>query len=255
MADHPFANILLTGPCNLRCPDCIGRRIGSGIHESTLLRFPLPGLARWTSLVRESGIRQVSLTGVDTEPMLYRHQRALLCHLRSEVSAVQVSLHTNGTRILREPDLFNLYDRATISIPSFRPATYRAMTGASLPLDLEAIVRAAKIPLKVSVLVTSVNQSELPEILERCRGAGVRRVTLRRRHPASGPWNPLPMLRPVGQFGGNPVLDLDGLEVTLWDFARTTLQCLNLFPDGSINEEYLLEKRAHERHRALPNTG
>ena len=44
-------------------------------------------------------------------------------------SRARFSVHTNGARALGRMDVFNLYDRACISFPSFRPATYEKMMG------------------------------------------------------------------------------------------------------------------------------
>lgn len=238
MFEPSFANILLTGPCNLRCPWCIGRQNTS--RQSTLGMFPLPGLEAFAAAAVRSKIRQISLTGIDTEPQLYAHQARLLDFLHKAIPGAQVSLHTNGTQILRDPALFNRYDRATVSVPSFDSATCYAMTGSPKVLDLPAIVAASCVPLKVSILLTRHNAAELPALLTRCKNLGVRRVVLRLLRgggsppPASARW------RHVGVFGGNPVYDVDGVEVTVWDFARTRLRCLTLLPNGRLAANYLL---------------
>lgn len=245
MVTQGFANILLSGPCNLACPDCIGSRLESGVHLSDLDRWPLPGLARFASILLERAIREVSLTGVNTEPMLYRHQPRLLDWLRRSLPGVRISLHTNGTLVLRNPGVFNLYDRATISLPSFRGPTCQAMTGSAHVLDLGRILKVATIPIKISTLVTPANEQELDEILSRCRLLGVRRMVLRKPWQNVGPFEPLRTHAPVRSHGGNPVYDLDGLEVTVWDFHRARLDCINLFADGSVTSDYALARGAH----------
>ena len=245
MNTHGFANILLSGPCNLACPDCIGTRVHSGVRLSNLHRWPLLSLDRFAAVLLERAIREVSLTGVDTEPMLYRHQARLLRWLRAALPGVRVSLHTNGTLVTRHPDVFNLYDRATLSLPSFRPATCLAMTGNAHVLDLETIVALSAIPLKISTLVTRHNQGELGEILDRCRSLGLRRMVLRKPWQSPGAFDPLPDCEPSANFAGNPVYEIDGLEVTVWDFHKATLPCVNLFADGTITTDYELARGAH----------
>lgn len=240
MGDGRFANIVLTGPCNLRCPWCIGRTSTRRSPRSTLDSFPLPGLETFARILLHRQIRQISLTGIDTEPLLYRHQGALLRWLRSSVPGAEVSLHTNGTLILRCLETFHRYDRATISIPSFDPATCRAMTGSARIVDLEAIARVARIPIKVSTLLTSDNQREIPAIVARCRALGVRRIVLRKLQGGGSPAPPTRGWRQTGSFGGNPVFDAGGIEVTVWDFARTSLPCVNLLPDGRCTDDYQL---------------
>ena len=121
------------------------------------------------------------------------------------------------------------------------------MTGSGKVLDLAEIIRAATIPVKVSVLLTEHNFEEVPEIIARCGELGVERMVLRQPYePAaySGPsrWEVLADQDPVGNFAGNPVYQLDGVEVTVWDFIATDLGCINLYSDGSINDEYLLAR-------------
>jgi len=242
--EHAFANILLTGPCNLRCPDCIGGQVRSA-RKSNLHVHPLAGLQAFETILRDAGIRQVSVTGIDTEPMLYRHTQALVDHLRDQVPGVQLSLHTNGTRVLADLATVHAYDRVAISVPSLEPATCRAMTGSARVLDLATIRRRVRIPIKLSVLMTEHNRRELPSLLQSIRTLGYQRVVLRRRYGEANPFNPLSALRPVRSFGGNPVYDLDGLEVTVWDFDNTHLPCVNLFPDGTARGGYLLKEAAN----------
>jgi len=240
MPSPAFANILLSGPCNLRCPHCIGRRVPARFKVFNLDCFPLAGLGRFCDELVERGVREVSLTGVDTDPLLYRHQPRLLAELRRRVPGVRVSLHTNGRLALSQLKEVNLYDRVCLSLPSFEPRTCRAMTGSGRVLDLAAILDKATVPIKVSVLVTDENRAEVPAILERCHALGVRRAVLRRLDGDGRPWDLLPGHEPVALFGENPVYDLRGLEVTVWRFDATALSCLNLFPDGSISDCYRL---------------
>jgi molybdenum cofactor biosynthesis enzyme MoaA len=239
MSTPRFANILLSGPCNLRCPACIGRQLGPA-QPSNLDRFPLAGMERFLRLLRAQAITQVSLTGADTDPLLYRHTAALLVQLRRELPGVQISLHSNGLLALHRLEVFNAFDRATISFPSFSSMTYRAMTGRARPLDLAALLASAEIPIKVSVLLTEHNRAELGELLERCAGLGLRRLVLRAPYGDRAFKDPLAHLTPARRFGGNPVYQLAEMEVTVWDFARSRLDCVNLFSDGRVSEDYLL---------------
>jgi hypothetical protein len=152
--------------------------------------------------------------------------------------------------VLDEPALFNRYDRATISLPSFDPPTCLAMTGSPRVLDLEAIVAVARIPLKISTLLTGHNEAEIPAIVEHCRRLGIRRLVLRKLHGGPSPPAPVAEWSLVGQFGGNPVYDAGGIEVTVWDFEGTHLRCLNLMPDGRLRADYLLARPAGEAERA-----
>jgi hypothetical protein len=46
----------------------------------------------------------------------------------------------------------------------------------------------------------------------------------------------------VWEYRGNPVYDVQGLEVTLWDFDATESASINLFSNGYLSDQYLLAK-------------
>ena len=241
-----FANILLSGRCNLRCPDCIGRLLEP--RPDNLQRFPLAGLRRFCRQLVDERVAEVTVTGTNTDPQLHRHEAELIAYLRRHVPGVRLNLHTNGVLALRRMTTFNRYDRATVSLPSFDPETCEQMTGSARVLPLSEILSAARIPIKISTLVTRANVTQVPDIIARCGQLGVRRMALRRRHAdtngdAKGDARRWPLLsghRPVAHFAGNPVYHVGGVEVTVWDFCRSTLRCLNLFSDGVVSDRYLL---------------
>ncbi len=240
MTTYDFANILFSGPCNQRCPYCIGKLVDPALNQNNLNLFPLRGLDRFAALLRQHGIRQITLSGTNTDPQLYRHEARLIEWLRENLPGVRLSLHTNGQLALQKIDVFNLYDRATISFPSFDPETFFQMTGVRHIPDLAAIVRASRIPIKLSCVLDTANIEQVPEILAHCHQLGIRRVALRELFGRPVPWHPPAALRPNGAYRNNPVYDHQGIQVTLWRFEHTSCTSLNLFADGSISGDYLL---------------
>jgi MoaA/NifB/PqqE/SkfB family radical SAM enzyme len=236
-----FANVLFAGPCNRACPFCIGQRLPDRVNVDNLDVFPPRGIDGLVAVVNEQRVRDVVLTGTISDPQLYRHEARLLAWLRQRLHpSARISLHTNGVLALRKMDVFNRYDRACLSFPSFEPATYERLMGSRRVPDVAAIVRRAAIPVKVSCVVDRANAGELGGFLRRCREIGVRRVVLRRLHGDRREWTLPPGLVRAGSFRGNPVFDLDGLEVTWWDFDASSCQSVNLFPDGTLGTSYLL---------------
>jgi molybdenum cofactor biosynthesis enzyme MoaA len=96
MSHYDFANILFAGPCNLRCPYCIGRQIDPGLNRDNLNDFPLRNLDRFVHLLQSNYVTDIILTGTTTDPQLYRHQTRLLAWLRAQIPGAHVALHTNG---------------------------------------------------------------------------------------------------------------------------------------------------------------
>ncbi len=244
---YDFANILFAGPCNLRCPHCIGRQLDPALSPSNLGEFPPRNLDTFVETLLRCQVHEVVLTGTTTDPQLYRHEARLIAHLRAALPGVRLSLHTNGQLALAKMEVWNLYDRVTISFPSFDSAVYERMTGSHRVPDLAAIVARSRIPVKVSCLVDEPNAGSLAELLAGCQAIGIRRLVLRRLYGDRRHWTLPPVLVPTGAYRGNAVYDFHGMEVTWWEFESTTSTSLNLFSSGLISSEYLLARAAPTR--------
>jgi MoaA/NifB/PqqE/SkfB family radical SAM enzyme len=240
---HDFANILFAGPCNRACPWCIGKLLPESVNVDNLDEFPPRNIERFVDLINTEGIRSVVFTGTVTDPQLYRHEGRLIEWLRQRLHAgARLSVHTNGVLALRKLPVLNAYDTACISFPSFVPETYERMMGSRRVPDLAAIVRAARIPVKVSCVVDGPNVAEIPSFIARCHEIGVRRLVVRRLHGETREWPILRDLPVVGTFRGNRVMQYGGMEVTYWDFADSQCTSINLFADGTIGTSYLLTR-------------
>ena len=238
---YDFANVLFAGPCNRACPFCIGKRVPARANAANLDLFPPRGLDRFVEEVNRHRVREVVFTGTTSDPQLYRHERRLIDLLRERLHGqARLSVHTNGVRALRRIEVFNAYDRACVSFPSFRAGTYEKMMGSRRVPDLAAILAAARIPVKVSCVVNEHNVGEIDAFLAECRRIGVRRVVVRRLYGETREWDILRGLPVVGSFRGNPVMSCGGMEVTYWDFDESRCRSLNLFADGTLGTSYLL---------------
>jgi len=239
-----FANILFAGPCNRACPWCIGKRLPVEANRSNLDLWPLRNLEGFIARVNEEKVREIVFTGTVSDPHLYRYEGELIEELRRRLHPeARISIHTNGVLSLKKLSVFNLYDRAAISFPSFEPGIYEKLMGSRHVPDLARILERAAVPVKVSAVVTEHNEPGVERFLERCRGTGVRRLVLRRLFGEGGdarPWPVFAGLRLTGQYRGNPVMDFSGMEVTLWSFEASTCRSLNLFADGTLGTSYLL---------------
>ncbi len=236
-----FANILFSGPCNRRCPFCIGKLMPGRVNGNSLELFPPRNLDAFIGEVNRLHIRQIVFTGTTTDPQLYRHEGALLKLLRGRVATgAQYSVHTNGVLALRKLDVFNLYDKACISFPSFELETYERMMGSRRVPDLAQIVARARIPVKVSCVVNEHNVSEMDCFLWRCQRMGIKRVVLRKLYGETRDWPILQGVRVKSHYRNNPIFEIGGMEVTYWDFDQSSSTSINLFSDGTLGASYLL---------------
>ncbi len=262
---YDFANILFAGPCNLRCPYCIGRQIEPGLNQNNLNLFPLRNLEKFVTMLKKQGVTEITFTGTNTDPQLYRHEARLLAWLRERLplvkkkgceKGVRYALHTNGQLALSKMGVFNQYDRVCISFPAFDSTTYQKMTGSSRVPDLAEIMRQARIPVKVSCVINEHNVGQIERFLARCRTIGIKRLVLRRLYGDKRKWEILGNLRQTGLYRRNPVYDYEGMEVTYWNFSQTNSSALNLFSNGLISPHYLLTKakRPAISHRVWGHT-
>jgi MoaA/NifB/PqqE/SkfB family radical SAM enzyme len=240
-----FANVLFAGPCNRACPFCIGKALPAALNRPNLRALPLPGLDQLIQMVNRHQIPEVVFTGTTSDPQLYRYEGELLDLLRARLHPrARFSIHTNGARALERMEIFNRYDRACLSIPSFDPEVYAKMMGSRAVPDVAQILRRATLPVKISAVLTEHNAPGLQAFIEQCRELGVRRLVLRRLFGDARRWEVLSGQAPVRMFRDNPVFDFRGMEVTYWDFNQATSRSVNLFADGTLGTDYLLTKAA-----------
>jgi len=240
-SNYDFANILFAGPCNLRCPYCIGKQLDPALNQNNLDRFPLQNIDKFVRLLQQNNISEITFTGTTTDPQLYRHEARLLAWLRERLPGqLQFSLHTNGQLALRKMDIFNRYNRVSLSLPSFNPDTYRKMTGSNCPPNLPEIMRQAEVPVKISCVINEHNINEVDEFLEHCHKIGIKRVVFRQLYGDTRRWNILQHLPKMTTYHNNPIGNYHGIEVTFWNFLHTRSRSLNLFSNGVISPHYLL---------------
>jgi len=240
---YDFANILFSGPCNQRCPYCVGHEVRTELRRNNLTAFPIPGIDRFIDLVNTYTIPNVILTGTDSDPLLYKYDRELVHLLRQRLhSNAQLSVHTNGVLALTKIQVLNMCDRVSISFPSFNQKTFYKMTGTRNMPDLAEIVRQSRVPVKVSCVVDRHNAGEILEFMDRLISIGVRRLAFRKLFRAQHDLISLDHLPIITVYRQNPVYSYKGLEVAYWDFDRASSTSINLFGDGTISDSYLLAR-------------
>ena len=244
---YEFGNILFSGPCNQKCPFCIGHQLLK--TPNNLRKENLENLNEFISAMKDSKTSKIILTGTRTDPQLYKYEESLLNQLRSNLPNIHISLHTNGLLAIPKMKTFRMYDSCTISINSFQPRTYSKLHGVKQMPNLKDILKQApNVPIKLSCVLTEDNIHQVGEYLQIAKDLGIKRIALRHLYGDERRW-PIEAFQnktPIKYHQSNPVYDFDGLQVTHWIFDKTSGRSLNLFSDGTLSDEYLLTKAPNQ---------
>ena len=223
-------NILFSGPCNQKCPFCIGHQLLK--TPNNLRQEKLENLDSFISLIRASKTPKIILTGTRTDPQLYNYDEKLVDRLRSHLPGAHISLHTDGLLAIPKMKTFRMYDSCTISINSFDPKTYSKLHGVKQMPNLKKILeQASNLPVKLSCVFTADNVHQVEEYLQIAKDLGIKRIALRHIYVDARRW-PIEAFQnktPIRYHQSNPVYDFDGLQVTHWIFDSTSGRSLNLF--------------------------
>ena len=237
MARYDYASILFSGRCNARCPTCIGNLPEFLEMPQNLDSQQLRGLEKFLEKIADKDIRYISLSGVNADPQQYQFEAELIGEVRARVPNVILSLHSNGRLALQKLAEFNSYDRATLSFGSFNPETYRRIMGVK-KADIEKIIRNSKIPIKLSMLLTEHNQGEIEDYVRNAQNLGINRVAIRKLVGRENEFKLFEGEQPLKHVFGNPVYRVGGVEVTIWDYTKSDVKGLYLFPDGSLRDSF-----------------
>lgn len=241
--NHWFGNIHLSGPCNRACYFCIGQHMMALDPLNNLDKWPLDNLVSFITTCRERRVREINLTGSNTDPLLYRHHAELTTTLRNELPGARLGIRTNGVVAERMPEVWSLYDKASVSVTSLDPKIYRATMGIGKPPDIRAILALkSEMPVKVNIVLCpeTVNSGDIEKTLDALVEAGVRVVNLR--EPYGQPHLGTPLTNPVGERLGMPRYDWRGMDVTYWDVHYVEVESVNLYANGRVSETYPITK-------------
>ena len=202
-------------------------------------------------LIKKYSISEVTFTGTNTDPQLYRHERKLIDTIKWELPESKLSIHTNGFLILKKIDEFNMYNKATISLPSFNEKIFQIMMWTKLKVpNMKTISESSDIPIKISRIVNSINNSpdETSHFLDTLLESNISRVVFRKLFWDMTSWkDTIVSLEKYGairtwNYRWNPIYTIWNVEITLWSFDNTESKSINLFSDGNISDRYLLSE-------------
>lgn len=246
---HWFGNIHLSGPCNRACYFCIGQHMMALDSLNTLDSWPLPGIEDFIRTCRLHHVSEVNITGTNTDPLLYKHMGKLKALLKESIPGLVFGVRTNGALILKRLEIWELFDKGSISIPSLNRAIYKKMMGGGVP-DLEGIMRLSKFTPKINVVLGPENAGDhLEAFLVELDRIGVKKVNLREPYGQPHVGNPLARERESrhvsGRRFGMPVYLFGNMEIMYWDVHYVEVESVNLYANGRISVDYPIT-RGHD---------
>lgn len=247
---HWFGNIHLSGPCNRSCYFCIGQHMMALDALNTLHAWPLPGIDEFLARCRARGVRQVFLTGTNTDPLLYDHAWALRGAVLRALPGATLGVRTNG--VAWHLPRVRAFDHGSITICSLNPRVYREMMGRGDPPNVVAILDQARsagwIDLKINIVLGPENAGDdLIATLDGLADAGARRVNLREPYGQPRVGDPLAAgeFPSIGKDHGMPAYAWRGMRVTYWDVHYCEVESVNLYASGRVSEDYPIT-RGHD---------
>jgi organic radical activating enzyme len=245
---HWFGNIHLSGPCNRSCYFCIGQHMMALDKYNNLSTFPLDNINNFVEECSARGIREVNLTGSNTDPLLYERIPQLKLFLRSRLGAhFKFGVRTNGALIPSRQSDWNCFDKASISLPSLNSAIYKSMMGSGEPPDLDrilAISQGKAIKINIVLGPENVKSRDLMATLLELARIGIKTVNLREPYGQPHIGDPLAMWghEPFGYLYGMPRYDFAGMQVVYWDVHYVEVESVNLYANGVVSINYPITK-------------
>lgn len=232
---HWFGNIHLSGPCNRSCYFCIGQHMMDLDAENNLDQWPLNGIIPFLHACEQRNVREINLTGTNTDPGLYKHHEALTNFIRSRIPDVTLGIRTNGTRL----DCIQYYDKGSFSIISGDERVYEETMGGKMP-DFDKLFESVKDKdWKINLVLGPKQLTVLKKTVDRLGEAGFRYINAREPYGQERIGDPFEgNFDQIGEIFGMPTYNVYGLNVTYWDVHYCHVESINLYANGRISEDY-----------------
>ena len=191
-----------------------------------------------------------SLTGQNTDPLLYKYLQELIDYLKGQ--GFLVGIRTNGVLALEKiREINSINDKVSLSIHSLTPTINKRITNHSTIPDWDRILKQIKVPLRIAIVVTRYNKNEILNLIKffskykkinyiqlRCIATDERYEELKEdikcyKEVVSKIMKKYSYVR---DFYTASIYDVYGIEVCLWKTVATTINSYNYFTDGTWDD-------------------
>ena len=88
------------------------------------------------------------------------------------------------------------------------------------------------------MLLTEHNQPEVRSYIKNAKELQINRIAVRKIVGREDEFKIFEEREPTKHIFGNPVYEIDEVEVTVWDYTKSMVSGLYLFPDGSLRNKF-----------------
>ena len=243
--NHWFGNIHLSGPCNRACYFCIGQHMMALDPLNNLDTWPLKNIDLFVDECQEHGINEINITGSNTDPLLYQHTRKLREYLDAHIPNLKLGLRTNG--VVSRPELWQYYDKGSISLTSFNKEIYKKTMGCGAPPNIRRILEineGKNIKVNIVLCPEILENGDLFDTIYRLERLGIQTINVREPYGQPHIGNPLKDLSEVESKFGMPTYGLlkSFTTVTYWDVHYVEVESVNLYANGEVSTTYPVSK-------------
>lgn len=241
---HWFGNIHLSGICNRKCYFCIGQHMMDVDALNTLNTWPLPGIDNFVDECIKHGVREINLTGTNTDPLLYTKMWDLKKYLHYRMPHpyyCELGIRTNGIACLVDY-VAQIYDKASLTVCSLDAKINTQMMGGDPP-DIYKWKSWFPNDLKVNIVLgpENVKNGDIFGTIVALASFGIKRINLREPYGQPHIGNPI-HLTPEGYLYGMPYWWFGETKVCYWDVHYCEVQSINLYANGRVSTEYPITK-------------
>lgn len=211
--------------------------------------WPLQNFDEFIRQCKEKDVSEVNITGTNTDPLLFTHTLELREALDEAFPELLFGLRTNGVLALARPDLWALYNKASITVCSFDPDVYKKMMGRGKAPDIAKILQQSEHmkSVKLNVVLgpentagrTHSDEADVYNTLRVASDLGVKRVNLREPYGQPHVGDPLKgKYEQIKTTLGMPTYKFGNTEVTWWDVHYVEVESVNLYASGKVSVTY-----------------
>ncbi len=258
---YSFANINLLGKCNAHCYFCLGFDLEKEYERYNNLTEHFTEWKNWEGFLsecRNKSIKQIYLTGQNTDSLTYKYLDSLIDFLHKE--GFYMGLRTNGILAKQKIDIINKCQSCTedaigYSIHTLNPETQNQIMKVKIIPDWDFLLKNTIPPMRVAIVLNRYNVNEFDDLIkylsayEKIRYIQVRRICTDNRYELLEEDMRIfeekeaeisKRFETIGSFETAKTYLIHGKKVNFWRTVKTTVNSINYFSNGTLTDNYFV---------------